>query len=193
MIMIRGETPVRFRVSTLAAAFLLAVGLILGAVPGWELCFAAWAVLAVLTLVATALALLGFAAWQLCRKRGGLAMRELAQAGCIVLAMAAFWPMHFLSGYVILAGMASELKDEAAAMPSDGEPRFAWRAADERGGGQGGFAYDPSGQIVRPPGLRSASWEHRVAGTVFASAGECWSAEHVVGPWYRWETHGCGD
>ncbi len=183
----------RLRPSSFAALFLLAVGAILAAVPGWELCYAAWTVLSWLALLLTVFALCWRAqrrawdrAWD---RRGPAALPELAQAGILVVAMAAFWPLQYLSHGVVLADVFSELKAEALARPDDGMPRFAWRETGENGYGHDGFAYDPSGQIVRPRGLRSASWERRVDGTLFAS--ECWSARHVVGSYYWWDNNGC--
>ena len=177
------------RVSTVGALFLLAVGSILGAVPGWEMCFAAWAALSWLALLPTVMTLCGIAAWRFACGRGRAALRELAQAAAMLLAMAAFWPLHYLAHGVVIAGVFAELKAEAVALPNDGMPRFAWREFNESGYGHEGYAYDPSGQIVRPRESRSAAWERRVAGTLFA--GKCWSASHVVGSYYEWGNNGC--
>ncbi len=179
----------RERPTTLLALFVLAVGLILGSLPGWELCFAAWAALAGLALFATAFGLGCCAAFEACRRRGQHARRDLAHAGWLVAAVALFWPMHYLSHGVALASVFSELNRAAAALPNDGGPRFAWRETDEYDDENDGYAYDPSGQILLPRAARSPAWQHRVEGTLFAK--ECWHAQHVVGAYYRWDNNGC--
>jgi hypothetical protein len=180
----------RERPTTFLALFVLAVGLILGSLPGWELCFAAWAALAGLALFATAFGLGCCAAFEAWRRRGRHARSDLAQVGFLVVAVALFWPMHYLSRGVVLASVFSELHRAAAALPDDAGPRFAWRETDEYDDGNDGYAYDPSGQILLPRAARSPSWQRRVDGTPFAK--ECWHAQHVVGAYYRWDSNGCG-
>ena len=177
------------RHSTILALFVLTVGLILGALPGWETCFAAWAVLGGFILLGTAVGLFWCSVYEAASGHWREALRDLAQIAVMVVATALFWPMHYLSHVVMVAGVYSELKDAAAALPNDGGPRFAWRETNENGYGHDGFAYDSSDEILKPVANQSAAWRRRVDGTLFA--GKCWSAERVTGHFYRWNNDGC--
>lgn len=179
----------RTRHSTIMALFVMAVGLILGALPGWEMCFAAWAVLGGFILLGTAVGLFWCSVYKACSGCWPAALRDLAQIVVMVVATALFWPMHYLSRVVAAAGVFSELTDAAAALPNDGGPRFTWRETNENDYGHDGFAYDSSDEILKQAADRSAAWRRRVDGTPFA--GKCWSAERVTGHFYRWNNDGC--
>ena len=178
------------RRSTVLALGLLGGGLVLACIPGTHAAFTCWGLGSWLTLACGVVWHVGRAAWFAVCARVRASVLEAWQAVVLVFAAVLFVPMIRLCDTADFAARCLELRAQALAMPDDGGPRFAWReGGDVTGYGKYGLAYDASGQILRPAWLRSPQWIRRVEGTVFA--GKCWSAQQIVGPFYRWDGNGC--
>jgi len=176
-------------VRTLAALFLALVAAILGATPGWKMCYAAWLVLswAALGCVLVASAFvamlrtmaLDFAAL---RAEG----RQILNVGLLMLAML---PMAWLSTLVEFVQARPILRAQADASARLGGPRLAMTASEaEWPLSNDGFVYDVDETLRKPPSQRPAAWADNPA--LVTLSGECVAVTHLVGHYYRWSA-GC--
>ena len=187
------------RRSTVLAAGLLAGGVVTACIPGWPYGFICWCVGSWLLFACCMAWHAGCIVWFTVLARFRKAALEAVQAIALALAAMLFLPLFALSDRVSFVDRCLTLRAQALALPDDGSPRFAWREGGDDDQSQwqwrpedsaySGLAYDASGQILRPAWLRSPRWNQRVAGTVLAR--NCWSAQQIVGPFYRWDASGC--
>jgi len=174
----------RPRKRTWFALFLLAVGAILGGVPGWRMVFASWMVFSwfLLACVVTSSLLYGLGhavarSWE--------AMRiDFGQVGYMLLAAIVFPLMFELPAWVDLAASWSDLRTEAAQHARAGETRFAATHIYGRGS-EGGTVYDPSGEVAKPVERRSQRWYDGIAVRFWLNQ-DCVEFRHLVGPYYHW-------
>ena len=189
----------RSRRSTVFALGLLAGGVVSACIPGRPYAFLFW------SLGSWGL-LLGCITWHVSRAlwfamlaRVRSSVLEAFQVVALVLAALLFLPLFALSDQVAFVERCVALRAQALALPDDGGPRFAWREGGDSDESQwqwrpehatySGLAYDASGQILRPAWLRSRQWNQRAAGGLLAR--DCWRAQRIVGPFYRWDASGC--
>jgi hypothetical protein len=171
---------------TLGALFLALVAALLGAMPGWKLCFAAWLVVSWLVLgcVIAAAAVLAIAA---AVNRDWVAVRvEGRQVLCVVVLMLAMPPMGLLSIGVEFASARAGLVERADASARAGGPAIAMTptASEDWPMPTSGFVYDRDGVLATPPARRPVAWSRN---PVFAGlSGECVNVRHFFGPYYRW-------
>lgn len=182
--------PRRAGYRTLAALFLALVAAILGAMPGWKMCFAAWLVLSWVVLgciVLSSVFLAMFAAM-------GLDFAALRAEGRqilnVVLLMLAMLPLGWLSVGVEFAQARADLRAQADASARAGGPRLAMTSRSDADWPlpASGFIYDADAVLARPAAPRPAAWND--SPVMAALAGDCLTATHLVGPWYRWSS-GC--
>lgn len=175
---------------TLAALFLALVAAILGAMPGWKLCFAAWLVLSWLMLggviagaVVLAIAAVAGRDWAALRAEG-------RQIVCVAGLMLTMLPMGLLSMAVEFASAHASLVARADASARAGGPAIAMTPTSDEDWPlpTRGFVYDRDGVLRTPPARRPAAW--RADPVVAALTAECVELRHVVGPYYRW-SGGC--
>ena len=176
---------------TLGALFLALVAALLGAMPGWKLCFAAWLVLSWLVLgcVIAGAAVLAVAA---AVNRNWAAVRvEGRQALCVVVLMLAMPPMGLLSIGVEFASARASLVERADASARAGGPAIAMTPifSEDWPLPTSGFVYDRDGVLATPAARRPVAWSaHPV---VVALTGECVEVRHFFGPYSRWSINGC--
>ena len=171
---------------TLAALFLALVAAILGAMPGWKMCFVAWLVLSWGALGCVLLASAWLAMFTAMRLDFAALRADGRQVLNVVLLMLAMLPMGWLSTGVEFAQARASLRAQADASARAGGPRLAMTpisSADWPMPGSG-FVYDADGALARPPSRRPATWND--SAVVIALAGECVTVTHLVGAWYRW-------
>ena len=177
-----------WRAGTFIALFLLAVGVILGSVPGWGTVEFVWQVVGCLVLVLLILARIVAALVHAVRcewpRLRGDGVQMLVLAGAI----AALTALSRLSDWVEMVHVSSTLRAQAdASVRSGGLPMsLAW---DGSGWPAAGTLYDRTREVDKPPLLRSPAWRASVIGARFE---ECISLRHLVGPWYRW-SDACSD
>jgi len=176
---------------TTAALFMALVAAILGAMPGWKICFAAWLVLSWVGLgcvVMSSAFLAMFAAM-------GLDFAALRAHGRqilnVVLLMLAMLPMGWLSVGVELAQARADLRARADVSARAGGPRLAMTPASNADWPMqtAGFVYDVDGALGRPASRRPAAWN--ASPVLAALTGECVTVTPFVGPYYRWSSD-CG-
>ena len=171
---------------TLAALFLALVAAILGAMPGWKMCFAAWLILSWLVLGGVVLSS-GLLAIAAVVGQDHAALRaEGRQVFNVVLLMLAMLPMGMLSTAVEFAQSRASLSARADASARAGGPRLAMTPASDADWPMptSGFVYDVDGALSLPASRRPAAWN---ANPVLAAlSGECVTVSHVIGPYYRW-------
>ena len=176
--------PIGYR--TLGALFLALVAAILGAMPGWKLCFAAWLVLSWLILgcVIAGAATLAIAA--AVRRDWADLRAEGRQVLCIALLMLAMPPLGLLSIGVEFASAHASLVARADASARAGGPAIAMTPASDEDWPvpTSGFVYDRDGVLATPPTRRPDAWRND---PVLASlTGECVGTRHFFGPYWRW-------
>ena len=175
---------------TLTALFMALVAAILGAMPGWQMCFAAWLVLSWLVLggVVLSSAILAIAA--VIRQDGAALRFEGRQILNVGLLMLAMLPMGLLSLGVEFAQAQASLRAQADASARAGGPRLAMTAASEADWPMptAGFVYDVDDALGRPVARRPAAWND--SPVMMALSGECITVTHLVGHYYRWSS-GC--
>lgn len=193
MAAIVNEAPPRRRAighRTLGALFLAMVGAILGAVPGWSMCFSAWLVFSWLVLgcVVFSSTLLSVAAavardWRSLRVEA----RQLLNVALLMLAML---PLGMLSIGVEFAFARPGLVARAEASARAGGPAIAMTPAsrDDWPMPEHGFIYDRQGLVAMPPSQRAAAWRDDPVLTAMAS--ECVTLSHLGGAYWRWSV-GC--
>ncbi len=175
---------------TLAALFLALVAAILGAMPGWKMCFAAWLVFSWTVLgciVLSSVFLAMFAAMGLDFAALRAEGRQILNVALLMLAML---PLGWLSVGVEFAQARADLRAQADASARAGGPRLAMTS---RSGADwplpaSGFIYDADAVLARPTAQRPAAWND--SPVMAALASECLTATHLVGHWYRWSS-GC--
>lgn len=168
---------------------LLAVGAVVGGVPGWQERLASWMLfswflLAGVVVVSLALAI-GHAAM-------GLWAEVRVDAGQIfyaVLAAAIFPAMFALSPWVELVATHDRLEREAAASVRAGGARVSATHVHDLWS-DGGTVYDPAGEILKPAQERSEQWQHTTPVPYWLDR-DCVEVRHLVGAFYRW-SNGCG-
>lgn len=195
MAAIVNEAPPRRRAighRTLGALFLATVGAILGAVPGWSMCFSAWLVFSWLVLgcVVFSSTLLSVAAaiardWRSLRVEA----RQLLNVALLMLAML---PLGMLSIGVEFAFARPGLVARAEASARAGGPAIAMTPAsrDDWPLPASGFVYDRDGALAMPWSRRPPAW--RDDPVLAALAGECISVSHLGGAYWRW-SGGCDE
>lgn len=173
------------------ALFLAAVCLILGAVPGWTMCFAAWLVGCWLLLVVVQVTTLGLALAAVVRRAWATLRGELRQFAGVALVMLAMLPMGMASTWVELAESRAGLHARAEASARAGGPRLSMTPLSSLESLPDGevFVYDPDDVLALPPDRRPAAWNSDPV--VAAVTGDCRGIRHFVGPYYRWNTD-CG-
>ena len=182
----RPSLPRRLGWRTVGALFAACVGLMLGAVPGWTMCFAAWLVVSWLVLCPVFLAtLLAVARLAIVRRWSAwrAELRQLASVGVLLLAML---PMYQVSTWVELAQVRGGLRARAAASARAGGPRVAttpMASLDALPDGEG-FVYDPDGVLAMSPERRPAAWNSDPV--VLFVTNDCRGIRHFVGQYYRW-------
>ena len=140
------------------ALFLAAVCLILGAVPGWTMCFAAWLVGCWLLLVVVQVTTLGLALAAVVRRAWATLRGELRQFAGVALVMLAMLPMGMASTWVELAESRAGLHARAAASARAGGPRLSMTPQSLESLPDGEvFVYDPDGVLALPPDRRPAA------------------------------------
>ena len=171
---------------TLGASFLALVAAILGAMPGWKLCFAAWLVLSWLVLgcviagaVALAIAAAVSGEWAAVRAEG-------RQILCVAVLMLAMRPMGLLSIGVEFASARASLVARADASARAGGPAIAMTPTSDEDWPipTSGFVYDRDGVMRTPPARRPDAW--RSDPVVAALADDCVRMRHFFGPYWRW-------
>lgn len=189
----------KWRRTTVVALGLLAGGVVAACIPGWQEGFGLW-ILGSWALLLVCIAWhVACMLWFAVLARIRTSVLEAFQALALVFAAFAFLPLFALNDQVAFVHRCLALRAQALALPDDGGPRFAWREGGDSDESQwqwrpeestySGLAYDASGQILRPAWLRSPQWKQRVAGSVLAR--NCWSAQRIVGSFYRWDASGC--
>ena len=177
---------------TVGALFLALVAAILGAMPGWTPCFAAWLVLSWLVLggVVAAAVAMGTAAalrghWVAVRVEG----RQICNVAVLMLLML---PMGLLSIGVEFASARAGLVARAEASARAGGPAIAMTPAPDEDWPvpASGFVYDRNGVLAQPPARLPADW--RANPVVDAMTRPCIEMRHLVGPYYRWRG-GCDE
>ena len=171
---------------TRAALFLALVGAILGAVPGWTLCFAAWLVLSWLVL-GCVVVLSMFLVFAAMIRNNRVALRtEGRQVLSVVVLMFAMLPMGMLSTGVEFAQARADLRERADASARAGGPRLAmtpiaysdWLVTGS------GFVYDPGGELAKPASSHPAAWK---GNPVLAELTDgCLTMTHFIGAYSRW-------
>jgi hypothetical protein len=188
----RAPTPSRgIGYRTTGALFLALVAAILGAMPGWKMCFAAWLALSwvVLGCVVMSSAFLAmFAAMSLdfAALRG-----EGRQILNLVLLMLVMLPMGWLSTGVEFAQARPVLQAQADVSARAGGPRLAMTPASDADWPMptAGFVYDVDGALSRPVSRRPAAWND--SPVLAALTSECITVTRFVGDYYRWSS-ACG-
>jgi hypothetical protein len=175
---------------TLAALFLALVAAILGAMPGWKMCFAAWLVLSWLVLSGVLLSSAFLAIAAVVGQDHAALRGEGRQIFNVVLLMLAMVPMGLLSTGVEFAQSRTGLRAQADASARAGGPRLAMTPASDADWPMptAGFVYDVDGALSRPPSRRPAAWND--SPVLMALSGECITVTHFVGHYYRWSS-GC--
>ncbi len=173
------------------ALFLATVGLILGAVPGWTMCFAVWLVACWLLLLVVQVTTLGLALAAVVRRSWDTLSGELRQFAGVALVMLAMLPMGMASTWVELAESRAGLRARADVSARAGGPRLSMTPQSSLESLPDGeiFVYDPDGVLALPPDRRPAAWNSDPV--VTAITDDCRGIRHFVGPYYRWNT-GCG-
>ncbi len=189
----------KWRRSSVLALGLLAGGAAVACIPGWPHAILFWSLGSWVVLLGCIAGHVARAFWFAVLARVRTSLLESFQIGVLVFAALLFLPLFALSDQVAFVDRCFSLRAQALALPDDGGPRFAWREGGDNDesqwewrredNGHQGIAYDASGQIVRPAWLRSPQWNQRVKGTLLAR--QCWSAEQIVGSFYRWDGRGC--
>ena len=176
-------TPPRLGPGAAAAMFCALVAAILGAVPGWTMCFAAWVVLSWLMLgwIVPLSALLALRS--LFFRRWAELWMHMRRALGIAAVMLGILPLGMLADLVSLAGCRADLVARADASARAGGPRLAM-TSDDGTTEATGFVYDPERALAQPAGIAHPVWRDDPA--LKSLSGGCLSASHFVGDYYRW-------
>ena len=176
--------PIGYR--TLGALFLALVAAILGAMPGWKLCFAAWLVLSWLLLGCVIAGAAAMAVGAVVRGEWAAMRGEGRQILCVVLLMLAMLPMGLLSIGVEFASAHASLVARADASARAGGLAIAMTPTSDEDWPvpTSGFVYDRDGVLATPPAHRPAAW--RGNPVVASLTGECVGVRHFFGPYWRW-------
>jgi hypothetical protein len=175
----------RLRTRVLVVLFPLAVGAILGGLPGWQICFFAWMVLAMPTLALLAFISACLLLAELYRGRRQHAAFRGWQVALSIAAMLVLPMLGRLSEFVELAGVRTQLHAQAWAGAHDGGPHIAIVDTGDLLTFPSGYVYDDSGEIAKPCGPHSDAWLRRAAAARIGD--DCsMSVRHVIGPYYRW-------
>ena len=171
---------------TLGAAFLALVAAILGAMPGWKLCFATWLALSWLTLGCVIAGAVALAIAAAVNGRWAAVRAEGRQILCVAVLMLAMVPMGLLSIGVEFASAHASLVARADASARAGGPAIAMTPTSDADWPipTSGFVYDRDGVLRTPPARRSAVWPGDPV--VAALSGECVRLRHFFGPYWRW-------
>ena len=171
---------------TMGALFLTLVAAILGAIPGWKLCFAAWVVLSWLVLGCVVVGAAGLAVVATVRRNWAAVRAEGRQVLCVAVLMLAMLPLGLLSIGVEFASARASLLTRADAAVNAGGPAIAMTPTFDEDWPipTSGFVYDRDGVLAMPPARRPAAWNDDPV--VAALSGECVSVRHFFGPYYRW-------
>ncbi len=171
---------------TLGALFLALVAAILGAMPGWKLCFAVWVVLSWLVLGCVIAGAAGLAILAALARNWAAVRGEGRQILCVAVLMLAMLPLGLLSIGVEFASARASLLARAGASARAGGAAIAMTPTSDEDWPipTSGFVYDRDGVLATPSALRSAA--SRDDPVVTALTGECVSVRHFFGPYYRW-------
>jgi hypothetical protein len=174
----------RPRKRTWFALFLLAVGAIVGGVPGWRMVFASWMVFSWFLLACTIVSSLLYGVGHALERRWEPMRIDFAQAGYLLLAGAVFPLMFELPAWVDLVASCQRLQEEADVDARGGATRLAASHIYEAGA-EGGTVFDPSGEIAKPVDQRSPQWHDGVTMRFWLDK-DCLEVKHLVGPFYHW-------
>ncbi len=166
------------------ALFLLAVGTVVGGVPGFQLLLASWMVFSwfllgciVLASAACAIAHAAMDKWRPMRVEAG-------QIAYMLLAAATFPALFALPKWVDLVESHARLEAQAAAAERMGGVRLALTEVHNQWV-HDGTVYDPSGEIMKPPDQRSRRWRDSEPASFWLDR-PCIEGEHLVGSYYHW-------
>ena len=179
--------PRRLGWRTVLALFLACVAAILGAVPGWSVCFAVWLVVSWLVLGAVVLSTTGLVLVAVFSRAWARLRTETRQLVVVMLLMLAMFPMGLESRWVEFAEVRAGLQAHADASARAGGPRLAMTSISGEDWPMpgSGFVYDPDGVIATPESRRPAAWKDNPALAALSSR-ECFSVTPFVGSYYRW-------
>ena len=165
------------------AMFCALVAAILGAVPGWTMCFACWVVLSWLMLgwIVPLSALLALRSL-FCRRWAELWLHVRRALG-IAAVMLGILPLGMLADLVSLAECRADLVARADASARAGGPRLAM-TSDDGTMEATGFVYDPGHALAQPVGIAHPAWRDDPA--LKSLSGGCLSVSHFAGDYYRW-------
>ena len=184
MSMIGGTASPRIGPCLASALFCALVAAILGAVPGWTMCFAVWVVVSWLMLGCVVLVSAGVALCSMVGRRWPAVVSEARRMLGLVAVMVAIVPLGWLSTWVSFAEVRADLVARADASARAGGPRLAMASSEESSIDATGFVYDPDGVLAQPAAMRRAGWKSDP--TLTALAGDCLSVSHLAGSYYRW-------
>ena len=172
---------------TVLALFLACVAAILGAVPGWSVCFAVWLVVSWLILGAVVLSTIGLALVAAVSQAWATLRTEARQVVVVMLLMLAMLPMGLESRWVEFAELRAGLQARADASARADGPRLAMTSisGEDWQMSSSGFVYDPDGVIARPQSSRPAAWNDNPVLSALSSP-ECFSVMPFFGSYYRW-------
>jgi len=175
-----------WRAGTFIAVFVLAVGVILGSVPGFRSVEFAWQAIGCLVLVLLIVSRLFMVLLHVTRGEWPRLRRDAVQALVLGSSLVLLPCLSRLSDWVQLIQARSALSAQAEAAARSGGLPIAW---DGAGWPASGTLYDRTREIDKPWSQRSAAWRSTPVG---AKLDECVSVRHLVGPWYRW-SDACAD
>ena len=175
---------------TLFALFLTLVAAILGAMPGWKMCFAAWVVLSWLALGCVILGAAAMAIGAALHKDWPALRVEGRQALNVALLMFAMLPLGGLSLGVEFASAHAGLLARADASARAGGPAIAMAVSDVDCDDNRGFAYDRDGALAMSRARRPAAWNSDPVLAALTSEGV--AVRHLFGPYYQW-SRGCDE
>ena len=174
---------------TWLALLLLAVGAVVGGVPGCQEWLASWMVLSWFLLAGVVVVSLALALGHAATGLWAEVRVDASQIFYAVLAGAILPAMFALSPWVELVATHDRLEREAAASVRAGGARVSATHVHDLWS-DGGTVYDPDGEILKPVQERSERWQHTSPVPYWLDR-DCVDVRHLVGAFYRW-SNGCG-